>query len=144
MVAEDLFPKDYIYSLNAPSNYIGARNIFDEEGEFKGMLMEIDDNVENPYSIASILPLTHKSSKQVTELPEDLKESVAAFMIANTLEDLRGMRGNHRSMLVNVSRFSAVQEEVSDLVNSIGIALSGKGFEDYIKSIGAKDGGRRR
>ena len=29
MVAEDLFPKDYIYSLNAPSNYTGARNIFD-------------------------------------------------------------------------------------------------------------------
>ena len=32
------------------------------------------------------------------------------------------------------------KEEVSDLVNAIGIALSGKGFEEYLKSIGAKDG----
>ncbi len=36
------------------------------------------------------------------------------------------------------------KEEVSDLVNAIGIALSGKGFEKYIESIGAKDGDRRR
>lgn len=35
------------------------------------------------------------------------------------------------------------KEEVSDLVNAIGIALSGKGFEKYIESIGAKDGRRR-
>lgn len=32
------------------------------------------------------------------------------------------------------------KEDVSDLVNAIGIALSGKGFEEYLKSIGAKDG----
>ena len=38
MIAEDLFPKDYIYSLNAPSNYIGARNIFGEDGNKNGML----------------------------------------------------------------------------------------------------------
>lgn len=29
---------------------------------------------------------------------------------------------------------------VSDLVNSIGIAFSGKGFEKYMKSIEGKDG----
>lgn len=32
------------------------------------------------------------------------------------------------------------KEEVSDLVNSIGIAFSGKGFKEYIKSLGAEDG----
>lgn len=35
------------------------------------------------------------------------------------------------------------KEEVSDLVNAIGIALSGKGFDEYLRSIEAKDGGRR-
>lgn len=45
----------------------------------------------------------------------------------------------------SASRLNACRrkEEVSDLVNAIGIALSGKGFEKYIESIGAKDGRRR-
>lgn len=117
MVAEDLFPKDYIYSLNAPSNYIGARNIFDEDGQAKHMLVEIDDNAENKDSIATILPFKHKSAARVRKIPEDLKTAIATFMLANTIEDIRGMQGNHRSMLINVSRFTAVQEQISDLVN---------------------------
>lgn len=123
MVAEDLFPKDYIYSLNAPSNYIGARNIFDEDGQAKHMLVEIDDDNLNQESISFILPLHHKPTIQVRKLPDDLKSSVDAFVIANTIEDIRGMKNNHRSMLINVSRFTAVQEQVSDLVN------------EYIKEI---------
>lgn len=117
MVAEDLFPKDYIYSLNAPSNYIGARDIFEENASASYMLMTINDDETNKKSIAFILPLKHKSSIQVSHLPDDLKEAIETFMLANTIEDIRGMNNNHRSMLVNVSRFTAVQEQVSDLVN---------------------------
>ena len=117
MVAEDLFPKDYIYSLNAPSNYIGARDIFDDNGQAAHMLVEINDNENNFQSIAAILPLGHKSSSIVSHLPYDLKTSIASFLLANTIEDLRGMQRNHRSMLVNVSRFTAIQDQVSDLIN---------------------------
>lgn len=117
MLEEDLFPKDYIYSLNAPSNYTGARNIFAEDGNAGYMLVEIDDNFRNPQSIEFILPLKHKSSIHVRELPKDLKTAIEAFVLANTMEDLMGLSDNHRSMLINVSRFTAVQEEVSGLVN---------------------------
>lgn len=117
MVSEDLFPKDYIYSLNAPSNYIGARNIFSEDGDAYNMLVSIDDDPVNMNSIAFILPLRHKSTIRVNELPDDLKKAIASFMVANAVEDLRGKKNNHRSMLVNVSRFTAVQEQVSELVN---------------------------
>lgn len=117
MLEEDLFPKDYIYSLNAPSNYTGARNIFAEDGDASYMLVEIDDNFRNPQSIEFILPLKHKSSIQVRELPEDLKTAIESFVLANVMEDLAGLSNNHRSMLINVSRFTAVQEEVSGLVN---------------------------
>lgn len=117
MVDEDLFPKDYIYSLNAPSNYIGARNIFDESGSAKHMLLEIDDDFTNTESIAFILPLSHKSSIRVRQLPKDLKDAVAAFLLTNVIQDLRETGSIHRSMLINVSRFTAVQEQVSELVN---------------------------
>lgn len=117
MVSEDLFPKDYIYSLNAPSNYIGARNIFGEDGDAANMLVRIDNDPANQNSIAFILPLRHKSTTRVNALPDDLKKAIASFMVANVIEDLRSKKNNHRSMLVNVSRFTAVQEQVSELVN---------------------------
>ncbi len=117
MYADDLFPKDYIYSLNAPSNYTGARNIFGENANADYMLVEINDDVEDPTSIASILPLSHKQSLQVRKLPEDLKTAIATFMLANTIEDLREFSGNHRSMLINVSRFTLIQNQVAVLVN---------------------------
>ncbi len=117
MVAEDLFPKDYIYSLNAPSNYIGARNIFDTDGNAKHMLVEINDDIHSKKSISSILPLVHKSSTIIREIPSDLKTAVETFLLANTIEDLRGLVKNHRSMLINVSRFTSVQEQVAEIVN---------------------------
>ena len=120
MVHEDLFPKDYIYSLNAPSNYIGARDIFAEDGDASGMLVEINDDIMDHSSIAFILPLKHKAQIQVNHLPEDMKDGIAAFVLANVIQDIdkgRKRENTHRSMLINVSRFTAVQEQVSDLVN---------------------------
>lgn len=117
MEKEDLFPKDYIYSLNAPSNYIGARNIFAEEGTAKRMLVTINDDESDPKSIASIIPLKHKSDLIIRDLPEDLKTAIAAFLLANTIEDMEGLKGTHRSMLINVSRFTKVQDSLATQVN---------------------------
>lgn len=117
MEKEDLFPKDYIYSLNAPSNYIGARNIFAEEGTAKKMLVTINDDESDPKSIASIIPLKHKSDLIIRDIPEDLKTAIAAFLLANTIEDMEGLKGTHRSMLINVSRFTKVQDSLATQVN---------------------------
>ena len=117
MVEEDLFPKDYIYSLNAPSNYIGARNIFVEAS---GMLVEINDDVMDPASIGAILPLKHKPQIRVNCIPEDMKDAIATFILANVIQDIdivRKRENTHRSMLINVSRVIAVQNQVSELVN---------------------------
>lgn len=117
MVAEDLFPKDYIYSLNAPSNYTGARNIFEEDGNAKDMLVRINDDDQDPKSIASILPFKHKASIVILDLPEDMKIAICTFLLANTIEDLMGLTGTHRSMLINVSRLTDVQDKVASLAN---------------------------
>lgn len=126
MVEEDLFPKDYIYSLNAPSNYIGARDIFSDDGDSSDMLVEINDDIMDPKSIESLLPLKHKVSTRVFSIPDDLKDAIDTFVLANVIQDIdveRKRRSTHRSMLINVSRFTAVQEQVSDLVN------------DYLKNL---------
>lgn len=118
MLSEDLFPQDYIYSLNAPSNYIGARDIFGEDGKYSYMLEEIDKEL-----LEECLPVTHKKDYYVEYLTEDLKESICTFLVANAIRDLRGHEGTHRSMLINISRFNEVQQLIEALVN------------DYLKHI---------
>lgn len=34
MLGDDLFPRDFIYALEAPTNYIGAASIFPKEGKY--------------------------------------------------------------------------------------------------------------
>lgn len=120
MEKEGLFPKDYIYTLNAPSNYIGARDIFPMDGKYHNMLRRIDDG-EDYY------PMRHKKDDDLGELSPSLKAAVNTFLLANVIRDLRGDGSSHRSMMINVTRFintqqlvrKAVQEYVDDVKRSI-------------------------
>ena len=102
---EDLFPKHFIVGLDAPSNYFGAKKIFldgiPDEGD-PTWLRYIDDNED-------LLPIKHKKEQTIEELPESLKEAIRSFLIARTIRNLRNQADKHCSMLVNASRFTAVQ-----------------------------------
>lgn len=113
MQNEDLFPKDYIYCLNAPSNYIGARDIFGDNGTHRGMLREI-----NKDEIELYIPYKHKNSHVLDAIPSDMIEAIETFLLANVIRDLRGDIKKHRSMLINVSRFTNVQNSLAVLVNN--------------------------
>lgn len=107
---DDLFPEDYIYPLEAPSNYIGIRATFG-----------IDDD-DQPESVQYLtdaqqwIPVKHKKTQQVHALPESLKEAVRTFLLVNCILDKRVKAPTRRSMLVNVSRFTDVQDAVGDLL----------------------------
>lgn len=118
MMREDLFPKDYIYSLNAPSNYIGARDIFGKTATYGEMLVRINDNAMDLDTIENYIPLKHKSDYYVKEIPRDMEVAIESFVIANAIRDYRQHNGTHRSMLINVSRFTNVQNQVYEHVNS--------------------------
>lgn len=123
MIGDDLFPKDFIYSLESPTNYLGPRTIFglsgddgnSDEGEpVEGrgpFLREVVD-------MEPCLPLKHKIDAQITELPNSLREAIHSFILATTIRDLRNEGPTHRSMLINVSRFVGVQGLVGSLVHS--------------------------
>lgn len=113
MFKEDLFPKDYIYCLNAPTNYIGARDIFSEEGKYRNLLMTI-----NKEEIEKYIPSNHKRDYIIYNIPNDMKEAINTFLLANVIRDLRGDINTHRSMLINVSRFTEVQINLFHLVNA--------------------------
>jgi hypothetical protein len=111
MLKEDLFPRDFIYALDAPSNYVGARSVFSNKGKYSYMLKNNDDCEE-------YLPENHKISFIPEELPDSLKESIVSFFIVNVVRDLRGQTTKHRSMLINISRFISVQDKIAKDVDA--------------------------
>ncbi|MBL8199778.1 MAG: Z1 domain-containing protein [Chromatiales bacterium] len=109
MEQEDLFPRDFIVSLDAPTNYVGGSRMFLEDGDLRYCLREVSDH-------HTLLPEKHKITHSPGELPESLREAIRSFVIARAVRICRGHGSAHSSMLVNVSRFNDVQQKVAGLV----------------------------
>lgn len=112
----NLFPCDFIYALSAPTNYIGADRIFPENSEFNNSLEVIDDVTINVENGEYVFRSKNKSAHVVPYLPKSLKNAIKYFLLVNVAMDLRGNTKNHRSMLINVSQFVNVQNQVFDMV----------------------------
>lgn len=108
MLRDDLFPRDFIYTLEAPTNYVGPQEIFADPPT----ITRWNDDAE------AYFPEGHRLGHQVGSLPPSLHEALRSFLIATTLRDLRGEGRTHRSMLVNISRFTAVQDQVQALLDN--------------------------
>jgi hypothetical protein len=110
MKREDLFPRDFIVSLDAPTNYVGPERIFMPDGDLRYTLEVISDH-------ALALPEGHKISFEPESLPDSLLEAVQSFVLARALRIARGHDTAHSSMLVNVSRFNSVQGKLTGLIS---------------------------
>lgn len=123
----DLFPSNFIYALNTPSNYIGATKIFGDESSYgddkapnEYMLEEINTN-----EMEQIIPYKHKKELEIHKLPSDLERALYYFLLMNAVRDYRAAtqkeykpdKETHRSMMIHVSRFTAVQSRIYNLVN---------------------------
>ena len=111
MLGDDLFPRDFIYALEAPTNYIGTASIFPDEGKYHFM---INDNGD----CERYVPVKHKKDHVPGEIPLSLRKAVAGFVITNAIRDLRGQKTKHRSMMVNVSVYVDVQKKIADQLDS--------------------------
>ena len=109
----DLFPADFIYALDAPTNYIGAERIFSDAADKQDMLEEIDTD-----ELLKYFPDKHKKDLVVKDLPEDLYEAAGYFLLANAIRDKRGDTTEHRSMMIHISRFINVQDQIAEILNA--------------------------
>jgi hypothetical protein len=63
------------------------------------------------------IPLRHKSSHEVPgDIPASLRKAIRSFILVCAARRQRGQSTAHNSMLVHVTRFTAVQRQVADLV----------------------------
>ena len=111
MIGDDLFPRNFIYVLSPPNHYIGADALFGDIPTFKDSLVEIDTE-----EIEQFFPFKHKKDLEVDDLPGSLFQALGYFLLVNAIRDIRGDIKEHRSMLVNVSRFTDVQVEIKDQI----------------------------
>jgi hypothetical protein len=114
---DDLFPSNFVYSLNTPTNYIGAAGIFSESGTHQYQVQDITD-------ADSVFPYKHKKDLLVTALPRSLCEAVETFLLSCAIRDVRKEPLRHRSMLVNVTRFTDVQGRLSNLIKDYLYAVT--------------------
>lgn len=120
MLGDDLFPRDFIHVLRPPDNYVGMDRLFPagEDVPSSGNTILTVDDAE------AWLPGGHKKDHEPGPMPDSLLLALRCFLLACAVRDLRAQRGEpgkgggiHRSMLVNVSRFTAVQNSVADALH---------------------------
>lgn len=121
----DLFPSAFIANLSASSSYIGPAKVFgrsSENGREGGLpLVKVVNDHCSEDETSGWMPTKHKnsyypSSDQQHGIPESLRESVDAFVLACTARRLRGQKDEHCSMLIHVTRFTSVQGHVKEQV----------------------------
>lgn len=111
----DLFPSAFIVNLAAPSNYIGPAKVFGNDDSNIADLPLIRELREDEY--AGWIKPGHRNGYIPTldgdrELPPSLEEAIRSFVLACAVRKLRGQDKRHSSMLVHVTRFTSVQNEV--------------------------------
>lgn len=116
-IEEDLFPSNFVYSLNTPTNYMGAAAFFSEGGTHEHCVVDLTD-------AEAILPYKHRKDQRLDRLPESMLDALGVFLLSCAVRDLRGEALKHRSMLVNASRFTDVQNRIADLLKQEMYVLS--------------------
>ncbi|WP_300675064.1 Z1 domain-containing protein [Desulfoluna sp.] len=110
MLGDELFPRDFIYCLDAPSNYFGADKVFIEDDISSGVLRTISDAED-------YIPLSHKRFDEIPDLPPSAVRALQTFVLAKAIRVLRGHESKHCSMMLNVSRFVDTQRQIREHVS---------------------------
>lgn len=131
---EDLFPRDFIINIPAPTNYIGPEKVFgtsiipdDTNNDLLPIICPIKD-----YDY--FVPQGHKKDDDkptFSDIPESLKTAVKCFIVTCAIRIARGQGTKHNSMLIHISRYQMWQNHIKELVEQL--------FHYYKHEIEASD-----
>ena len=131
---EDLFPRSFVMTLPAPSNYIGPVRIFglDPDDDVANtveplpLYRQVTDHAESLdlREREGWMPPRHVNGhvpryEGLDDLPPSLRQAVYAFVLSCAARRVRGHSGKHNSMLVHVTRFTVVQHAVYSQVERL-------------------------
>jgi hypothetical protein len=111
----DIFPRSFIVNLPAPSDYVGAKAVFGseipEDDDALDVIRHVDQQAEgwiSPSHKKTAVPRYEGRE----EIPPSLQEAIMAFVLVCAARAARGRPNAHNSMLVHVSRFKDVHQQV--------------------------------
>ena len=133
---DQLFPKDFIINIQAPSNYIGPEKVFGirvlEDDEISDEVLPIVNRIDD---YQNFVPNGHKRESELPDsIPDSLRLAIKSFIITCAIRRLRGQELAHNSMLIHVSRFINWQDHIKELVEST-FDFYRRGIEMKIPSI---------
>ncbi|PWJ57383.1 Z1 domain-containing protein [Dyadobacter jejuensis] len=117
---QNLFPRNFIKNIPAPSNYIGPEKVFGfsplTDDESSDTVLPIVNRISD---YEAFIPDRHKKNDQLpSSLPVSLKNAIRCFIITCAVRRLRGQTTVHNSMLVHVSRFMRWQDHFAELITN--------------------------
>jgi hypothetical protein len=116
--AEDIFPKDFLLSLERPANYMGVADFHDLDAGF-----DEDKTVENSNEKAFVRDLRATGPGQAANA--ELQAALDAFLLSGALKLYRearsggDLRFRHHTMLIHESVRTADHRELAELVQQI-------------------------
>ena len=119
-LGEDLFPRNFIVALEAPSDHVGPETLF-------GLSTQDDGEESDGLPLTRVvedsdkwIPPKHKADHPIKRgPPNSLIEAIDSFILVCAARLLRmGDRTHHNSMLVHVTRFIKVQEQVGEQIKN--------------------------
>lgn len=122
---EDLFPRNFIYYINPPDNYIGATKVFGLSENIDGLAL-VDKSlplIRHAEDAEQYFPANHKKHLPVDSLPDTMIEAIRTFILSCAARRVRGQKNVHNTMLIHVTRFNDVQERVIGLVKDELVSL---------------------
>ncbi len=133
---DQLFPRDFIINIQAPSNYIGPEKVFGIKVlEFDEISDEVLPIVNRIDDYQNFIPNGHKRESELPDsIPDSLRLAIKSFIITCAIRRLRGQETAHNSMLIHVSRFINWQDHIKELVENT-FDFYRRGIEMKIPSI---------
>jgi hypothetical protein len=119
-IGEDLFPKDFIINIKAPTNYIGAAKVFGYENPIPELTKEPLDIFReiNDYDPPFFKTINKTNKDDLPQyLPQSLERALKSFILTCAIRRVRGHENRHNSMLVHVALLVKWIDRVAYLVN---------------------------
>lgn len=145
VIGQDLFPKDFIINIPAPSNYIGPAKVFglpsltttEKVEEPLPVIRLVKDydflsvsdlpgqgnnsfiRPQKSVAMKSFVPDKHKKNDPLPdELPNSLGYAIKCFILSSAARRVRRQINFHNSMLIHVSRFIIWQDRIATLTDA--------------------------
>lgn len=137
---EDLFPRSFILRMPTPSNHIGPAKVFgiarsDREEAIEPGLPIVRTIKDSEYWLQP----KHKKDAKLGTIPESLRQAIRSFLLVIAARRARGQDDVHNSMLVHVTRFIDVQNQivsqVQHEVDDLSERLSGYGGQEDLGEV---------